>query len=144
MPRTGQQEKKTRSEIEKLQEKTIEKFFELSPKMMEHIRRSMEAVMICSHCSEKEGFHQPGKAKDEEGKCGFCHGTYLVPDLEQRNWAFNQAGLRVAPAPKALETQASENATKDEVERQVEKLPKDVLETLAKLLSGQESAITSQ
>lgn len=130
-------EKKAVSEIDTLRQKTIEKFFDLSAAVFDHIKLSLKAELVCSACRQDEnGIHMPGKARDVEGKCAFCHGAYLVPDMDQRNWAVNEISERVAPKPKAMELAVDQNQVQDEMEKKVAGLSKEDLETLVTLLDG--------
>ena len=123
MARPTKADNALKSKIDQLREKTVEKFFGLSDKMLKHIEWSMAAQVPCTSCSVSEdGVHRPGKAKDEGGKCAQCHGTYLVPDKVQRNWATEQAQPIVAPAPKTVEMSVEQTSSVPELESEVKKL----------------------
>lgn len=123
MARHSREDKKTSAEIDVLRRKVLDKFFDLSDAAFEHIKTSMSAQTLCRACDkDKDGNHLPGKARNLEGACAFCNGTYLIPDNDQRNWAFEQAGDRFAPKPKALEISDSTGMDKEETEKEFSRL----------------------
>lgn len=119
--------------VERKRKDALEKFFGLSAKAMKHIEWSLESKVICAMCSvdQKTGEHVPGKAKDDEGKCAFCHATGYVPDKEQRNWATGQVADRIAPKPKSVEMQIEQNSTNAELEKDMVGKTDEELKSLA-------------
>lgn len=128
MARHSKDDKRGHDEVQRLRIKAIEKFFDLSEEALEHIKTSMKATKLCHACRRGEdGTNLPGNAKDLEGLCAFCHGSYLVPDIEQRNWAFEQASDRFAPKPKAMEMSIEERSVSDSIEEKARGLSDDEL-----------------
>lgn len=118
MGRHSKEEVKTQGAIEKKRKDALEKFFGLSSKAMKHIEWSLEATIVCNSCTvNATGGHLPGKAKDDEGKCAFCHAKGHVPDKNQRNWATGEIADRIAPKPKPMEMTIDSGATLDELEK---------------------------
>lgn len=135
MARHTKGEARAQSEIDKLRIKVIEKFFDLSETAFAHLKESMSAMRLCPHCSmDDKGNHKAGKAKDIDGKCSFCHGSYLIPDQDQRNWAFEQGADRFAPKPRSLEMNVDQTVHKDEIEQSVAKLSDEELNKKMDLL----------
>ncbi len=119
--------------VERKRRDALEKFFGLSVKAMKHIEWSLESKVICAMCSvdAKTGLHAPGKAKDDEGKCAFCHATGYVPDKEQRNWATGQVADRIAPKPKSVEMQIEQTSSNAELEKDMAGKDEDELKKIA-------------
>jgi hypothetical protein len=119
--------------VERKRKDALEKFFGLSEKALKHIAWSLEAKVICAMCSvdAKTGAHVPGKAKDDDGKCAFCHATGYVPDKEQRNWATGQVADRIAPKPKSVEMAIEQSTPLGELEKEVANQTDDELKKLA-------------
>lgn len=122
MGRPSEKDKKTKDDVEQLRKQVIKNFFGgLSDKMLLQIEASLKATKPCGSCSKgksEEGktIHVPGKAVDELGSCAMCHGSYLVPDVQQRQWAVEQIKPIVAPPPKVAETVAVEESALPEME----------------------------
>lgn len=129
MARPTNKDQALKGQVEKLREKTIEKFFGLSDKMLKHIEESMSATKPCVSCAKdpKTGAHLPGKSIDSSGLCAQCHGTYLVPDNPQRNWATEQAQPIIAPAPKTIEMNVEQKSITPELEDAARKLDDESL-----------------
>lgn len=128
-------QKETNVKLDGLRSKAVEKFFELSDKMIKHITWSMEATIPCPHCSIKDGNHVPGKAIDSNGNCAMCHKTYVIPDKQQRNWAIEQAQPVIAPAPKTIEVNVDQSSNVPELADVAKKLTKEELENRLKIIS---------
>lgn len=82
----------------------------LSDKWIQHLSESLLAVVPCSYCSVKIDIQEGSKIittsapkYDEQGMCLKCHGRMVLPDQDQRNWAADEIGTRLAPAPKTIE-----------------------------------------
>lgn len=108
MGRPKKEDVKLKADVDKLRAKVIENFFELSDGMLLHIKDSLRAFKLCTNCrveksAEGKTVVVPGKVVDEQGLCGFCHGSNKVSDNAQRNWAVEMAQPIVAPAPKTVE-----------------------------------------
>lgn len=108
MGRPTKKDEKIKDDIEKLRAGVISKFFNLSEDVMSHLTAALKAKKPCGACTKgksEEGkvVHVPGKAQDDLGLCAMCHGTYLVADIAQRQWAVEMVQPLVAPAPKTVE-----------------------------------------
>lgn len=78
----------------------------LSTQWVQHLSESLLAVVPCSYCTIKvdNGVITISAPKyDDGGQCLKCHGRKTVPDQDQRNWAADEIGNRLAPAPKTIE-----------------------------------------
>lgn len=115
------EDKQTKKAIDKLREDVVQKFFGLSDKLYKHIEASIQATKPCTSCAIVNGEHRPTKI-GTDGKCAYCHGTYLVPDTQQRNWATEQAQPIVAPAPKQVEMAVEQTSSVPEIEEKVKAL----------------------
>ncbi len=139
MGRKKLEDKVTESSIEKQRKVAIEKFFGLTEKVLKHIQWSIESTRVCNSCSVKEvngvEIHIAGKAKDAEGKCVFCHGLNVVPDVQQRNWATGEIADRIAPKPKSVEMSVEQKSNVEELEDEMKRLPTEQLEQQVKILS---------
>lgn len=128
MGRKSLVDKKAGVKIDDKRKEAIEKFFGLTEKVLKHIEWSITCTKVCTNCSvipikdSKEMQHVPGKAVDAEGKCAFCHGSNLVPDVQQRNWATGEIADRIAPKPKAVEMTVDKTEERKELEQEVKKL----------------------
>ena len=122
--RLKEQEQKSQGKIEKLRAEAIERFFNLTDKVLDHIKWSIKADKPCMHCD----INGNAKAKDENNLCAMCHGTKLVPDTIQRNWATDEVITRIAPAPKAVEMSVEQKSIIPELEEEVKKLSKEDLD----------------
>jgi len=129
MARHSKDKKQATSEIDALRRKVIEEFFDLKDNVRQHIEWSLAATVTCSSCHLDNGVHVPGKARDAEGKCAFCHATGIVPDKNQRNWATEEVYGRIAPAPKAMEFEDKTAENKSQIAKQLEKLPDSEFES---------------
>lgn len=90
--------------VDALRERALAKFTGLSEKLYSHVVASFNATKPCMACSiNPDGSHCPGKFKDSQGMCAMCHGTYAVPDMQQRNWAAEMAQPIAVPAPKSVD-----------------------------------------
>lgn len=128
MGRKSLPDKQVESGIDKKRKDAIEKFFGLTEKVLKHIEWSIVATKVCTNCSVTgEGVHVPGKAKDVDGKCAFCHGLNVVPDVQQRNWATGEIADRIAPKPKAVEMTMEQKSSVEELEEEMKKLPPEEL-----------------
>lgn len=137
MGRFGKDDKKTKSEIEKQRERTLNKFFGLSDDAFRHIEWSLKAVVPCHSCSKGDnGEHRPGRFQDLNGKCGFCHGEYVVPNVPQRNWATEEINDRAAPKPKAVEMSVDNETSSEEMKEEVEKLSDEELIKISNVLGS--------
>lgn len=121
MPKADNSSKKLESDIDKKRIKILERFFRMEEKVLKHIEESMEAVIPCI-------------CKGLNDKCPSCLGTGKKPDLDQRNWAAEQAGDRIAPKPKAIEIGPDKTAERNELEKQVKELPDSDLDSQLKAL----------
>lgn len=76
----------------------------LKPKVLEHIKDSISATLICSYCNDS------GEAakKDADGKCLNCHGAKVIPDVKRREWATEEIAARFLPKPKSVEMTVDE------------------------------------
>jgi hypothetical protein len=127
--------KRSLTKVDKARNNELDKFFELSEKARKHIQWSLQSVKLCVTCTiiydentkEAVGI-KPGKAKDEEGKCKFCHNTGYVPDENQRNWAAKEILSRTSPVPKAVELETSEKQEGEEFEKDFNKLSKEEID----------------
>ena len=120
--------KKVESHIDTKRKNAIEKFFGLTDKVLKHIEWSITATKVCVNCTQmNDGTMRPGKAVDSDGKCGFCHGSNVVPDTVQRNWATGEIADRIAPKPKAVEMTVDQKSNVEELEEEMKKLPPDEL-----------------
>ena len=130
MGRKSLPDKKTESDIDKKRKNAIEKFFGLTEKVLKHIEWSIVATKVCTNCSVdlKTNAHLPGKAVDAEGKCAFCHGLNVVPDVQQRNWATGEIADRIAPKPKSVEMTVDQKSNVEELEEEMKKLPPEELQ----------------
>jgi hypothetical protein len=115
--------------IEKAREKALEQFFGLSKKAIAHIEWSVQATMPCSYCTaDNKGSFK----RDEAGECLKCHGTKLVPDIQQRNWATEEITSRVAPKPKSVEMSVEQQGNTEELKKQLEQAPAEQRDAVAK------------
>lgn len=139
MPRHSKEESRSLSSIDALRQSTIEKFFGLTDKIMKHILWSVEAQVPCGSCSRDAatGAHIPGRAKDADGNCSFCHGSYMVPDKNQRNWATEKIAERIAPPPKTVEMNVDQQTTVEEDKAKLSKLSNFQIEELQRILDGE-------
>lgn len=127
--------------VERRRNQVVDKLFELDNDFIKHIRWSLTATRPCPHCDIQQVkdtngniVHKtlvPRKAKNTEGNCKFCNSQGYIPDEQQRNWAANQLGLRIAPAPKTVETSKEEIKDLDEFEQSLENKSKEQLEKIA-------------
>lgn len=131
--------KVTENHIDKKRKDAIEKFFGLTEKVLKHIEWSITATKVCVNCSVNPttGEIIPGKAKDAEGKCAFCHGSSLVPDTVQRNWATGEIADRIAPKPKAVEMTVDQTSHVAELEDEMKRLSPDELKRQVEVLDMQ-------
>lgn len=114
----------------------------LTPKWIAHVQAGLEATRPCDFCSyiwSKDEVPvkmlHPNTKQDADGKCIKCHGTLLVADINQRNWAAEQLGDRIAPKPKAQEIKLKDDADTTEFEKGLEGVDDNVLAKLAKELN---------
>jgi len=110
MGRITKKDEKLKANIESRRARVIENFFGLSDDVLLHLTSALKAKKPCGACTKgksEEGktIHIPGKAVDEVGLCAMCHGTYLTPDVAQRQWAVEMVQPLVAPNPKTSEAQ---------------------------------------
>lgn len=120
MGRHSKDEKNTEEKIDKRRKDALDKFFGLTDKAIAHITWSMKATVVCTACSlTVDGKYTPGKAKTEDGKCGMCANTGVVPDKSQRNWATGEIAERVAPKPKAVEMTVDKASDRKELEQEL-------------------------
>ena len=125
-------ESEIKGDLAQMREQVTLKFFGLSEKVYKHLVESVVSTRPCGACTvDQEGNHKPGKAKDESGMCALCHGTYLIPDNNQRNWAATEAIPLITQA-KPVEMKIDARANMSELEEQYKGLP-DAL--LARLLT---------
>ncbi len=127
------EDKQTKKAVDKLREEVVQKFFGLSEKLYKHIETSIQATKPCTSCSIVNGEHKPTKV-GTDGKCAFCHGTYLVPDTQQRNWATEQAQPIIAPAPKQVEMAVEQTSILPEIEEKVKGLDSKAIDEAIKSL----------
>ncbi len=104
-------------EVLRQREETLKEFFDLKPKALDHIKKSLEAEKECLQCAFAKGTSLPGKAKDAQGQCKFCHGLGAVPDNHQRNWATGEVADRIAPKPKAIEVEIDDTSDAGDLEK---------------------------
>lgn len=136
MPRPTKKDEAIKGDIETLRKQAIKQFFGLTPKIYAHIESSMVATRPCQACFvEADGTSKPGKAKDADGKCAMCHGTFLVPDYGQRNWATEQAQPIVAPAPKTVEMSVENTSSIPELEEKAASLTDEQLQQKLEVLN---------
>lgn len=123
-------DKPMKKAVDKLREEVVQKFFGLSEKLYRHIETSIVATKPCTSCAiGADGAHRPSKP-GPDGKCAYCHGTYLVPDTQQRNWATEQAQPIIAPAPKQVDMTVEQTPIVPEIEEKVKKLSDTEVEAL--------------
>ena len=128
-----QEDKKVKKAVDKLREEVVQKFFGLSEKLYKHIETSIQATKPCTSCSIVNGEHKPTKI-GVDGKCAFCHGTYLVPDIQQRNWATEQAQPIIAPAPKVVDMAVEQTSNVPELEEKVKAMDSKTIDEALKSL----------
>lgn len=82
----------------------------LSDRWIAHLSESLLAVVPCSYCTIKNEVKDDttivtisAPKYDDAGQCLKCHGRKVLPDQAQRNWAADEIGNRLAPAPKTIE-----------------------------------------
>ena len=123
-----------KGDIASLREGVTRKFFGLSDRVYNHILSSAVATKPCMACSiGPDGKHQPGKAKDEDGRCAMCHGSYLIADTQQRNWAVEQA-LPLVTNNKQVEVKVENKSILPELEAIIKGLDNKTLEQRLALL----------
>lgn len=136
MGRHSNEKKAVNSRIDDLRRQTIEEFFGLKDRVQKHIEWSLESIKPCGFClTSEDGTHKPGRAKDTEGKCAFCHGTSIVPDVAQRNWATEEVYSRIAPPPKAVEL-IDKTEDSDSMEAELRTLSEDDFSKRLAMLEG--------
>lgn len=114
----GRKTKEEIDNIEKARGEVLKRFFGITEKLMKHLEESAEAVKVCDYCNASGD----AAKKDEAGKCIKCHGTFKVPDVNQRNWAAEEGFSRIAPKPKPLEMTVDQTSSLPELEKQASKL----------------------
>lgn len=103
-------------DIDALRERALAKFTGLSEKLYNHVVASFLATKPCMACSiGPDGKHVAGKYKDADGLCAMCHGSYAVPDMQQRNWAAEMAQPIAVPAPKSVEVKVEQKSNLPEL-----------------------------
>lgn len=123
-------EAEIKGDLAQMREQVTLKFFGLSEKVYKHLVESVVAMRPCGSCTvDQEGNHKPGKAKDENGLCALCHGTYLIPDNNQRNWAASEA-LPLITQAKPVEMKIDAKTNMSELEEQYKSLPDALLSKL--------------
>lgn len=122
-------------DIDALREKALAKFTGLSEKLYNHVVASFNATKPCMACSiGPDGKHQAGKYKDADGLCAMCHGSYAVPDMQQRNWAAEMAQPIAVPAPKSVEVKVEQKSNLPELAAMIRQLDdKSIKDKLAML-----------
>jgi hypothetical protein len=98
--------KKGDSHSAEVRKELFKKLEPLSDKWISHLSESLLAVVPCSYCSVKKenGVITISAPKyDDANQCLKCHGRMVLPDQDQRNWAADEIGNRLAPAPKTIE-----------------------------------------
>lgn len=135
------EKKRVDSRSAEVRKDLFKKLEPLSEKWVAHLSESLLAVVPCSYCvvrvEEKDGktiINTSAPKYDDAGQCLKCHGRKVVPDQDQRNWAADEIGNRLAPAPKTIEepeedTQALtdfakslEGKSDDEIKRMMEQI----------------------
>jgi len=136
--RPSKEEAEIRGDIADMREQVTLKFFGLSEKVYKHLVASVTAERPCAACwIAEDGTHTPGKAKDADGKCALCHGTYLVPDNQQRNWAATEA-LPLITQAKPVEMKIDNKTVLPELEAQYKGLPDALIVKLLESLKTPE------
>lgn len=133
MARHSSVDKKIETSIDRKRNDVLKRFFGLTNKVFKHIEWSLESEKICTACQKDPGTgkHKPIKAEDKDGKCAFCHGTYKIPDVSQRNWAAGELTDRISPKPKAVEMSIEKKDTK-ELEKELSVLSDSKLDAMLK------------
>ena len=111
--------------LENKRREVINKFLGLTDKMIAHIEWSIIAIKPCVAC-DLDG---KAKAKDVTGACAMCHGTKLVPDVVQRNWATIEIAERISPKPKSVEMTIDKSDDIKALESEVAKLKSEDIDT---------------
>jgi len=125
-------------DLAQMREQVTAKFFGVSEKVYKHISESLKAERPCNNCTiGPDGANLPGKAKDEAGKCAFCHGTFIIPDNTQRNWAATEA-LPLITNSKPMEVKVNNSAGLAELEAQMKKLPDHTISSLLRVIGTPE------
>jgi hypothetical protein len=136
VPRSA--ESTLRGDLAQMREQVTLKMFGLSERVYKHLLASAEAIKPCHACTvDKDGNHLPGKAKDEAGRCALCHGTYIVPDNNQRNWAVSEA-LPLITQAKPVEMKVDTASQLPELESEYKDLPDAVLSKLLSVITRPE------
>lgn len=120
--------KKGPSKQEKLRQDNLAKLEPLSPKWIAHISQALEAVRPCDYCDTLGN----SAKRDVEDKCLKCHGTKVIPDNAQRNWAAEEVGSRIAPKPKPTEIVLDDKRDTEEAEEAVQQASNEDLDTMLK------------
>lgn len=120
----------------------LSKLEPLTPKWIAHVESGLNATRPCDFCSyiwskdvEPIKMLNPNVKQDAEGKCIKCHGSLLVADIAQRNWAAEQLGDRIAPKPKAQEIKLKDETDLTEFEKELDGADSKLIDKLAKELN---------
>lgn len=117
----------------------LDKMYDLSDNYFKHLVASQDALKPCVSCEmDKDGHHKPGRAKNEAGRCRFCDGKYVVPDLVQRNWANTMIADRIVPPPKSVELQVDDKREYSELEQKASSLSNEELDKQLKAIGALE------
>ena len=129
MPKADKRKKTKNRKLAGLRNKLYEELFQAKEKFVKHLLWSMEATIVCPACfKDKDGNIVPGKARDEQGRCKLCHNDGFAPDKQQRNWATDRLGDRLAPALKGIEVGDDEESIEQKVAEEAKELSDDDLD----------------
>lgn len=121
---SGGKPKSSKREQEK--KELLDKLKTLTPEWLAHIDKSFKAVLPCSYCDAS------GKASkmDELGMCLKCHGTKVVEDKDQRNWAAQEFGDRVLPKKNEVDLSMDDVREQEEAEQELGNVSDEKLNSL--------------
>ncbi len=101
-----------KKQTDKIRDGLLEELMDLKENTFQHLKDATKAVVPCMSCGS--GYN------NNEGECGYCHGTKARPDEKQRNWAAEEVLSRLIPKPKPVEITQKEVSDVNEFEKEVE------------------------
>ena len=116
--------------VEQVRRGAFAKFVLLADKTLIWIEESLKSTKVCTYCDSKG----VSSKVDSEGKCASCHGTNVVPNIDQRNWAAEQVADRVSPKPKSVEMQI-DTSSDDAFSESLSKLDDSAVDELLKTMN---------